>query len=182
MVKTAAIPPKTVLKETKAAKAAKQPDLGNGPDLETFHYHVGEIKRRQAAVAAVRKLLKDARRRAQDSGIVLHDLDTIVQMESEEPETVQAAIKRLATYAYWMGLSPGVQGDLFEAAAVAHDGETAAEQEGYVAGLEGETAEGDRYDTTSPIGQARLRGWRRGQDVVLQRFKQPAAPEQPTVQ
>ena len=176
MVKTATIAPKTVLKdETKAAPA------DNGPDLETFHYHVGEIARKTDAVAAVRKILKDARRRAQDAGIILHDLDTVVRMRDEEPETVQKAIKRLATYAYWMGLSPGVQGDLFEAATVAHSEEAAAEQQGYIEGLEGVTAEGDRYDMTNPIGQARLRGWRRGQDVVLQRFKPVEAPEAGTV-
>lgn len=169
MVKTAKAKPKTVLKVVPAAKPAADPGK-NDLEKEAFHYHLGVITQMQAAVDFHKKNLKNARRAAQDGGIVLHDLDTVIRMREEEPETVQTAIKRLATYAYWLGLAPGVQGDLFQQTAAAVNAEVVAEEEGYVEGLEGRTAEGERYDVSNPIGQARLKGWNRGQDVVKKHF------------
>ncbi len=168
-------------------KTAAQPkDPGtNGPilaDRETFHFHVGIIRRQQDKVVAERKFLKDARRKASDAGINLGDLDLAMRMSEQEPETVQESIKRMATYAHWMGLAPGVQADLFETADSRKGEEARAEDEGYVEGLEGKTAEGERYDTGNPIGQARLKGWYRGQEIVKARFmngqKEPATPQQ----
>lgn len=172
-----------VLKRTQGSpKNPAQPPAGeqtNKPaaDLEAFHYHKGCIERAQASVAAVRKMLKTERRRASDAGINLADLDLVMKMAEQEPETVQATVNRIATYASWMGLAPGVQGNLFEAADDKADVLKVAEHEGYVEGLEGKTAEGDRYDPASEAGQARLTGWNRGQDVYRNRF-QPL--EQPT--
>lgn len=184
MAKRATIPAKTkpplqrVVSKQSPKSAAKPKDPGtNGPavaDRETFHFHVGMIRRQQDKVAAERKFLKDARRKASDAGINLGDLDLAMRMSEQEPETVQESIKRMATYAHWMGLAPGIQADLFEAADSKRDFEKEAEEEGYVEGLEGKTAEGDRYDPANPVGQARMRGHRRGQDVVLQRFSENA--------
>jgi hypothetical protein len=165
----------------KSAKAAtrkvlkSEAPLDNSPplaDRESFHYHLGQIEQKQAIVASARKVLKEARRKAQDAGVTLKDLDHIMKMRDEEPETVQAGIKRLATYAYWAGLAPGVQLDMFEVASAALSAEKAAEDEGYIDGLEGKTAEGDRYDMTTKTGQARMKGWNRGQAVVHDRFIQ----------
>lgn len=156
----------------------------NAADLETFHYHVGCITRAKGNVELARKLLKNERRRASDSGINLGDLDLVLRMREEEPETVQATIKRIATYAGWMGLAPGFQGDLFTAADDKADQEKGAENEGYREGIEGISAVGERYDAASIIGQARLRGWSAGQKVLQDRFlaKQAPVPEGATVQ
>lgn len=157
--------PRVLPTETPEAKPGD-----NQADRETFHYHLGIIVQMKAAVDAHRKHLKNARRAAQDAGIVLHDLDTILKMREEEPETVQDGIRRLAQYAHWAGLAPGVQGDLFKDGLAKVDEVAKAEDEGYVDGLEGNTASGDRYDASTPAGQARLRGWNRGQDVIRKRF------------
>ena len=156
------------------------PNTSNGPpeaDREAFHYHLGQIRRVKDRLDAVKKLMKTARRAAQDAGINLADLDLVNKMRELEPETVQENIRRLATYVYWVGLAPGVmQGDLF-AHATALDHLAKAEDEGYTDGIEGVTASGDRYDMTSEAGQARMRGWERGQQVLRDRFK----PLEPTL-
>lgn len=186
-------PPLRVVSKRSPKSAAQPPDPPgtNGPavaDRETFHYHVGIIRRQQDKVAAERKFLKDARRKASDAGINLGDLDLAMRMSEQEPETVQESIRRMAVYAHWMGLAPGVQADLFDVAAERQSEEDQAYQEGYVEGLEGKTALGDRYDAGNQIGQARLRGWRDGQDIILKRWgKQmdaandtaPPAPQEP---
>ena len=119
MVKTAKPPKLRVVKPEKPPKREKKapgPAGSNGPDFETFHYHLGVIVQHKAAVQAKQKILKQARRAAQDSGLVLEDLDRVIRLREEEPETVRASINRLATYAHWAGLAPGTQGDLFTAA------------------------------------------------------------------
>lgn len=151
----------------------------NTADLEAFHYHLGFIRRAQATVLSARKVLKEERRRASDAGVALGELDLVMKMAEEEPETVQATVNRIALYANWMGLAPGVQGDLFSVEKT--NEEERAELQGYKEGIEGVTALGPRYDVTNPIGEARLKGWHRGQAVVLERFKpleKPAAPVQ----
>ena len=92
-------------------------------------------------------------------------------MSEHEPETVKDTIKRKAQYASWSNLAPPMQGDLF-AEEMKLDELKAAENEGYVEGLEGETAKGDRYDTTNPIGRARLKGWQKGQGVLLKHLEE----------
>lgn len=176
-----------VLKRTKASPAnpveGKKKANGEGSnaaDLETFHFHVGEIRRAQAAILAVRKTLKQKRRDASDAGINLGDLDLVMRMSEEEPETVQGTVKRIATYAHWMGLAPGVQADLFEAADDREDLQKAAENEGYREGIEGLSPTGDRYDPANPVGQARMRGWNKGQDVLKERFLNKQKPADPT--
>ena len=160
----------------KAAKMKKpvvhkvEAAASNGPDKETFHIHLGEILRARAKVEAVRKVLKAARRAAQDAGFNLHDLDEMISMREQEPETVQDTIRRKAQYATWMGLAPGVQGDLFDHAAARQDDKTKWFEEGYVDGLEGVTAAGDRYDMTSEAGQARMKGWDKGQGILRDRL------------
>lgn len=138
----------------------------NSPlDGDIFRIHVGLITQAQIAVNAVKKKLKEARRRAQDAGIILRDLDEAMAMRDQEPETVQETIRRKATYAEWMGISPGVvQGDLFIQEDPEEDELKKAEDEGYDDGLEGVTAKGERYDTSNPVGRARLKGWNKGQD------------------
>lgn len=175
MVRSAKPKEKTVLKVVPPT-----PPPETNMEREAFHFHLGQIAQAQASAAFHRKNLKNTRRAAQDAGIVLHDLDTVMRMREEEPETVQAGIRRLATYAHWIGLAPGVQADLFDHAGKAASDEAAAEEEGYIDGLEGKTAEGDRYDAANPIGQARLRGWRRGQDVILKHFAKKAEEAPPT--
>ncbi len=177
-----------VLKDKTPLKLVKNSDTpaSNQPDAEAFHYHLGAITRKNATIQAHRKELKEIRRAAMDAGINLRDLDTVIKMRELEPETVQADISRLVQYAQWMGLAPGTQPDLFKDVAPKVDAEKAAEDEGYREGIEGNkgpAVEPERYDTASEIGQARLRGWNKGQDVLKERFlaKQPA-PQGETVQ
>lgn len=168
MAKAAKIPKRTVRQD----ETPPPPPLGHNGSLtqDDFHILIGEVIRKKAAVEAVKKGLKEARRRAQDAGINLHDMDEMLAMREQEPETVQETIRRKAQYASWMGLAPGVQPDLFTHAAEKQDEEDAAEQEGYIEGLEGATAKGERYDTTTIPGQARLRGWNRGQEKLKDRL------------
>lgn len=147
----------------------------NGLDQETFHIHLGQILKAKAQVEAVKKILKTARRAAQDNGLNLADLDEAMSMRDMEPETVQETIRRKAQYAAWMGLAPGIQPDMFTVADAKEDDEKAAEQEGYIDGLEGVTAKGERFDTSNPLGRARLKGWNRGQDVLKERMVQMTA-------
>jgi len=173
MVKALVAKKPRVLKD-ETAPPPTEPAVTNQPDAETFHFHIGAIMRAQAVVAAHRKTLKTARRAAMDSGLNLADLDEIIRMREEEPETVMAGIKRKVQYAEWMGIAPkGTQGDLFKDAAPKMDAEKAAEDEGYREGIEGNKGpaiEPDRYDVSTPAGQARLRGWNAGQAVLQDRF------------
>lgn len=162
------------------------PPATNQPDAETFHYHVGALVRQKAKIDAERKVMKDLRRRANDSGLNLASLDRIIRMREIEPETVQAEIRRDIQYAEWMGLAPiGSQGDLFKDIANKLDEEQAAENAAYRDGIEGNKGpaiEPERYDAASPIGQARLRGWNKGQAVLLERFESKNAKQAETVQ
>lgn len=178
-----------VLQRTKGSPAnpakSTEEKEGNGPataDRETFHYFVGEITKYDNQIAAIRKFRKDCRRKASDAGVNLADMDMVMKMREHEPETVQERIKRLAVYSHWMNLAPGIQADLFEAADAQIDAEKVAEDEGYVEGLEGKTATGERYDVANPIGQARLKGWNRGQDIIKERFLNKQAEEGATIQ
>lgn len=161
MVKSAKIDKPTVLK----SEAPPSPGH-NGLDQETFHIHLGQILKAKAQVEAVKKILKTAIRAAQDGGVNLADMDEAISMRGMEPETLQDTIRRKAQYAAWMGLAPGIQPDMFTIVAAREDDEKLAEHEGYVDGLEGVTVEGPRYDTSNSLGQARLSGWNRGQDVL----------------
>lgn len=164
-----------VLKDKTPLKLVKNSDTpaSNQPDAEAFHYHLGAITRKNATLLAHRKELKEIRRAAMDAGINLRDLDTVIKMRELEPETVQADISRLVQYAQWMGLAPGTQPDLFKDVAPKVDAEKAAEDESYRDGIEGNKGpaiEPERYDASTPVGQARLRGWNRGQEVLRERF------------
>lgn len=179
MVKTLEPKKPRVLKDKSQQPAPKQGAkkqatvLTNQPDAETFHYHLGAITRQQAKILAERKVLKDIRRAATDAGLNLATMDRMIRMRELEPETVQEEIRRDVQYAVWMGLAPGTQIDLFKDAAPQVDLEIAAENEGYRDGIEGNKGpaiEPERYDTTSAVGQARLRGWNKGQDVLRERF------------
>lgn len=181
MVKSLESKKPRVLKDKSAPPPRKKADpaISNQPDAETFHYHVGAITRQQAKILAERKVLKDLRRAATDAGLNLASLDRIIRMRELEPETVQAEIRRDVQYAEWLGLAPaGTQGDLFKDLTNKLDAEQAAENEGYRDGIEGNKGpaiEPERYDAASEIGQARLRGWNKGQAVLHERFlaKQP---------
>jgi len=168
-------------KTAKPPRVAAAPAASNQPDAETFHYHIGAIVRQQAKILAERKVMKDIRRAANDAGLNLASLDRMIKMRELEPETVQAEIRREVQYAEWMGLAPaGTQGDLFKDIAAKLDVETAAENEAYRDGIEGNKGPGiepERYDASTPIGQARLRGWNRGQDILKNRFLAKNAPE-----
>ena len=173
MVKSAFMPKPTILPDQNSKSS---PDPGNGPiplDREAFHYHLGMIVQNRAALKVRQKELKVSRRAAQDAGINLGDLDHILKIREDEPETVQEGIRRLAKYAEWAGLAPGVQGDLFDYGSKTATGAVRAEDEGFVDGLEGVTAQGERYDVTTPEGQARLKGWNRGQQILRDRFVKP---------
>lgn len=173
-----------VLKDEKTKPP--EPAATNQPDAETFHFHVGAIIRANAAVAAHAKARKNVRRAAMDAGLNLKDLDEIIRMREEEPETIQAGIKRLVQYAEWLGLAPkGTQGDLFKDVAPKVNAEKAAEDEGYRDGIEGNKGpeiEPERYDVSTPAGQARLRGWNAGQKILQDRFIAKQAPAAETVQ
>lgn len=160
MVRAAKLQKPTVHKDQ-----TQMPTGGNMLTGDVFRIHLGLVKKAQAAVDAVKKGLKKARREAQDAGINLKDMDEMLRMQDQEPETVKATILRKATYASWMGISPGVvQGDLFAHADETEDQTKVAELEGYNDGLEGVSPKGDRYDTSSPIGKARMKGWHKGQE------------------
>lgn len=173
MVKNATKPPrKPALSVVKSDPPPLPPPTNL--DAESFHYHLGVIVQMKAAVDARRKVLKQARRAAVDAGINLETLDRTIRNRELEPETVQQNILREWQYNHWAGLAPGVQPDLFSVADSKAEDESKWEHEGYVGGLEGETAhENPRYDTSSPAGQARLKGWYRGQKVIAERFKKP---------
>lgn len=162
MVRAAKLQKPTVHKDQ-----TQMPAGGNMLTGDVFRIHLGRIKKAQAAVDAVKKTLKTARREAQDAGINLRDMDEMLRMQDQEPETVKSTILRKATYASWMGISPGVvQGDLFAHADKEETDTEKAEREGYEDGLEGVTAKGDRYDTSNPAGKARMKGWHKGQEVL----------------
>lgn len=168
MVRAAKLQKPTVHKDQ-----TQMPTGGNMLTGDVFRIHLGLIKKAQAAVDAVKKTLKTARREAQDAGINLRDMDEMLRMQDQEPETVKATILRKATYASWMGISPGVvQGDLFAHADAEESDVQKAEREGYEDGLEGVTAKGDRYDTSNPIGKARLKGWNKGQEVLRRHLEE----------
>lgn len=162
MVKSASLKKPHVLKDQ------SQTELPAGANMLTgdvFRVHLGIIAKAKAALEGPKKALKRARREAQDAGINLRDLDEMLSMREQEPETVKATILRKATYASWMGLGLGqVQGDLFVHADEQTDATKTAEMEGYNDALEDRPNTGDRYDTSNPIGKARMKGYHRGTD------------------
>ena len=153
------------LEKPKVLNPAPKPGHNGLLTQEVFLIHKGRIMKAAAQVAAIKKIEKAARRDAQDAGVVLKDLDENIAMSEHEPETVKDTIKRKAQYASWSNLAPPMQADLFMED-MKLDELKAAENEGYREGLEGETAKGDRYDTTNPIGRARMKGWEKGQGVL----------------
>lgn len=170
MVKSARLKKPHVLKDQSKTELPAGANMLTG---DIFRIHLGRIAKAKAAVEAAKKPLKAARREAQDAGINLRDLDEMIAMREQEPETVKATILRKATYASWMGISPGVvQGDLFAHADAEESDVQKAEREGYEDGLEGVTAKGDRYDTSNPIGKARLKGWNKGQEVLRRHLEE----------
>jgi hypothetical protein len=168
MVKSSKPPKLSIVNDTRPKKL-KEKNVGVNPDQESYHYHKGAIMRQLAKVEAEKKVLKAARRAAQDAGLVLEDVDYAIKNKDKEPETIQANVARRIQYMAWDGLAPGTQADLFKMPSARNEIEI-AEQEGYIAGLEGESAIGDRYDSGNPIGQARLKGHARGQTVLHDRF------------
>lgn len=164
MVKSARLKKPHVLKDQSKTELPAGANMLTG---DIFRIHLGRIAKAKAALEGPKKALKAARREAQDAGINLKDLDEMISMREQEPETVKATILRKATYASWMGISPGVvQGDLFAHADKEETDTEKAEREGYEDGLEGVTAKGDRYDTSNPAGKARMKGWHKGQEVL----------------
>ena len=160
MVKRATLPKRTIHQD-------KTPGPGHneGQNQDGFLIHVGQILKANAAVDAIKKTLKAARRAANDAGYNLADLDEAVSMREQEPETVQARIMRKAQYATWMGLAPALkQGDLFSDAVV-NDNEKWYQQ-GYEEGLMGGEAKGERYDVSTPAGEHRTEGWKAGQAIL----------------
>lgn len=154
------------LKKPHVLKDQSQTELPAGANMlsgDIFRIHLGRIAKAKAALEAPKKALKAARREAQDAGINLKDLDEMISMREQQPETVKATILRKATYASWMGLAPGVvQADLFVHADEEEDAIKAAENEGYYDALEGNKNTGERYDTSNPIGKARMKGFHKG--------------------
>lgn len=164
MVKRATLPKRVVHQD-------KTPEIGHneGQNQDGFLIHVGQILKTKAAVEAVKKTLKAARRAALDAGYNLQDLDEAISMREQEPETVQARIMRKAQYATWMGIAPALkQGDLFSDATVDEDEKWYAE--GREDGLLGISAKGDRYDLSTPAGEKRTEGWEDGQRVLHQKL------------
>ncbi len=160
MVKSARLNKPHILKDQSQTQI---PVGGNMLTGDVFRIHLGRIAKAKAALEAPKKALKACRREAQDAGINLRDLDEMIAMREQEPETVKDTILRKATYASWMGLAPGVkQGDLFTHADEEQDATKAAEMEGYYDALEGGKNTGERYDTSNPIGKARMKGFHKG--------------------
>lgn len=155
---------RSVPKETPAPKGT------NVADRETFHYFVGLIDIEDAKVKDAQQKRKEVRRRAMDSGLNLEVVDLIRRKRDKEPETAGNWISALVEAFKWAGLKAAVQLSLFPEEAEQQSVTDRAEHEGYVDGLEGKTAAGDRYDASNELGQARRKGWNRGQDVIRKRF------------
>ena len=160
MVRAAKMQKPTILKDQSAPGPRHNSLTG-----DVFRIHLGLIKKAKAALDAVKNTPKNARREAHDAGINSRDLDEMLSMQDMESETVKQTILRKATYASWMGISPGVvQGDLFVHADESDDQIKMAELEGYNDALEGNKCTGDRYDTTNPVGKARMKGFHKRQE------------------
>lgn len=152
------------------AKTETPPVGDNLPDRETFHYFVGLIDAEDAKVDAARQARKDVRRRATDAGLSLEVIDLLRKKRDKEYDTAGGWIQSLMQAFKWMGLPVAVQPNLFPEDAKIQSLNERAEEEGRIDGLEGKTAEGDRYDPTTETGQARLRGWNEGQRIIRERF------------
>lgn len=170
MVKSAT---KTPLKIVKSEKPAALPPPTNGEplDAETFHAHVGFMTQMKARKDAAAKLYKKTRTDAAHAGLVMEEVDEYIRMRDMDPEKAKEKLKRKFQYMTWGNMTRGLnEDDLFAFADAKDSSEAQAEQEGYIEGLEGKTADGDRYDSANEIGQARLRGHARGQTVLQDRF------------
>lgn len=167
MPEAAKLAKKTPLKVVKDPPPAPP---SNAPDRETFHYFVGLIDIEDGKVAAARKARKDVRRRASDAGLSLEIVDLLRRKRDKEAETAGSWIQSLMEGFKWMGLKAAVQLSLFPEEHEKQSVTDRAEMEGYVDGLEGKSAVGDRYEATNELSQARLKGWHRGQAVIQKRF------------
>lgn len=178
MVKSAKLPKLSIVKPT---KPAKPPETNGEPlDAETFHAHIGFMTQMKARKDAAAKLYKKTRQSAQNAGLVMDEADEYMRMRDMDPVKAQEKLKRKFQYMTWGNMTRGLnEDDLFAFADAKESSEAQAEQEGFIEGLEGKTAEGERFDTTTEIGRARLQGHYRGQKVLQDRFiaKSEAAAE-----
>ncbi len=163
MPKSAKVGKLHVVEETEAP-------AGNAPDRECFHYYVGQIEAQNQLCANARMLRKKVRRSATDAGLNLARIDLLLKRRDNDGETAEEWLGDLVKEAVWMGMTPESQLDLFEEDKKHRTLEQVAEEQGYVEGLEARDPAGERYDASTPTGQARLRGWHKGQAVIQERW------------
>lgn len=128
-----------------------------------FFHHFRKIADQKAKVDAERAEFNRLRRVAKADKIILGDIDFALRCaELEDDSIVPAELKRQVEIAAWFALPVEFQADLFGENRPIDD---RAEQEGEAAGLKGEDCN-PPYD--GPTGQRWLKGWHKGQAVLLQ--------------
>jgi hypothetical protein len=164
-----------VLKD-ETAPDTPPPGAGHiGPDANTVLVWVGVIDRETAAVAAAKKKLAKAWKLALNDGVVRRDLERVMKMRDEDPETVMAEMSRLRQYAEWLGVPIGKQLGLFEQPRMsilnAAELSQKAHDSGYLLGITGCNPDDQAYPPTHEHHTAHNEGWHAGQAVLLAKIK-----------
>lgn len=159
-------------------KSTPLPDLSgpaasNGPDRDEFLFMVGQLAKADAAVAQAKLDRKKLRQHFGNSGVNLTMMDLAIKEAEREDGTTINNMRDFKRYAEFLGLPIGTQISLFDAPPrdASPDLEAGAFKDGRERGLKGQNPDEQKWMPMTPEGQAHLRGWREGQDVVLSKFK-----------
>lgn len=149
-----------------------EPSGDNGPDVETYLFHKGQIEAADAGRKAAHKAWKVRRRAAMDDGIRLGDMDLVAKvnkmMSDVKPSEWLTGLKEYFTFERKWDMDGTA--DLFDDAAVQEAYAQKGAQDGYAAGLEGKNADTCPHDGGTVLSQAWQEGWIKGQQVLKDRF------------
>ena len=156
-------------------EARKNSDLTDDEQRALFLQYVGEIdrtqKRKKELVNPLDAAIKLARKKAKADGFTQAMLDAALRQRNMEPEQVQAEIQMSMKVARWTGKAPGYQPDMFDDLVDRTPVNDRAYEQGKEAGMAGDDFKcPDRYAPGSDTGQAWMRGWKDGQQVLASAF------------
>lgn len=153
----------------------KNSDLTDDESRALFLQYVGEIdrtqKKKRDLVNPLDAQIKLARKKAKADGFPKEMIDDALRQRDMEPDQVQAEIQMRVKVARWTGKAPGYQPDMFSDMVDRTPVIDRAYEHGKEAGMAGDDFKcPDRYAPGSDTGQAWMRGWKDGQQVLASAF------------
>lgn len=145
-------------------KAGHNSQLTENERKALFFHHMRKRMAHNSDLAEINSIKKADGKIAQADGIVLGDLDYAIKaIDADDKGTVTDRFLAHGEVLAWLNLTPGFQSDLLRDRAPAIE---RIEGEGELAGLAGKDAKSP-HDNGSNEDAAWLRGWERGQKIML---------------